>query len=509
MARAAAWKYRGYVISWNRRAHKITFRRGKSSSSFIVDSADPELILASAQQNIDGWIAAQEANAGAEVPGIDYVRESNPSRKKGRLYLDPETGATLYDPNALPRRVPRPREYDPRLAGRQFMHRGYAIGLNTVSGRWTISRNGGHVGGADSAEAAKGIVDILSAGDTPGHDPYNRSPNPSARSLFVVRGIPSGGGQAWYYTGRAGSGWVSQSLADAFKYTDWQATLRKAQLFNSRTALTGLTFEAQVLPQSARSPNPIQSSAQSVLAELSRLWHLSKVHSSSSHSRRVWTSGELSKLYPEISPTAAYKALDRMLARYPASNDSATLSFIDSILDRSPNPGPRSVHTKKWDDCVKEVRAKGGGYSPYAVCTAELGERGSIKAGHRRSNPLGPEDPLHAPYGPQPSFWDVDHTTLKSSPWSEWQMSQRVKQFGGVKISRDRQTIEFPDGETYMWDKRFNWWAPTRSARGSNPVRRHGPKRGVIPKQLRPYLFKRGHNTLTRHRRHARTRPRR
>jgi hypothetical protein len=52
---------------------------------------------------------------------------------------------------------------------------------------------------------------------------------------------------------------------------------------------------------------------------------------------------------------------------------------------RRRNPGRRSVHTAKWDRCVKDVRRKGGAANPDAVCTATLGERGSIKKAHRRN----------------------------------------------------------------------------------------------------------------------------
>ena len=52
---------------------------------------------------------------------------------------------------------------------------------------------------------------------------------------------------------------------------------------------------------------------------------------------------------------------------------------------RRRNPGRRSVHTAKWDRCVKDVRRKGGAANPDAVCTAMLGERGSIKKSHRRN----------------------------------------------------------------------------------------------------------------------------
>jgi hypothetical protein len=55
---------------------------------------------------------------------------------------------------------------------------------------------------------------------------------------------------------------------------------------------------------------------------------------------------------------------------------------------RSKNPGRRSVHTAKWDQCVKDVRKKGAAADPYAVCTAAMGELAIRKPHRRTSNPL-------------------------------------------------------------------------------------------------------------------------
>jgi hypothetical protein len=54
---------------------------------------------------------------------------------------------------------------------------------------------------------------------------------------------------------------------------------------------------------------------------------------------------------------------------------------------RTKNPGPRSIHTAKWDRCVQDVG--GSARSAAAVCTKALGYEGSVKAGHRRKNPTG------------------------------------------------------------------------------------------------------------------------
>ena len=60
----------------------------------------------------------------------------------------------------------------------------------------------------------------------------------------------------------------------------------------------------------------------------------------------------------------------------------------EKLVARRRNPGSRSIHTKKFDRCVSQVKRRGGGYNSYAVCAASLGERKSIKKKHRRTNPL-------------------------------------------------------------------------------------------------------------------------
>ena len=75
------------------------------------------------------------------------------------------------------------------------------------------------------------------------------------------------------------------------------------------------------------------------------------------------------------------------------TNEKAALDYMRPVLgkdEREGNPA-RSVHTMKWDRCVKDVKAKGTAASPYAVCTSMLGERASVKAGHRRRNPAASE----------------------------------------------------------------------------------------------------------------------
>lgn len=83
----------------------------------------------------------------------------------------------------------------------------------------------------------------------------HRRKNPLGK--YVVRGVPVSGGKPVYYTGRAGQGWISGDVHEAFSYSNWEETLRKARLFNGREQLTGLHFEAQVVPKSLRKENPL------------------------------------------------------------------------------------------------------------------------------------------------------------------------------------------------------------------------------------------------------------
>ena len=45
-------------------------------------------------------------------------------------------------------------------------------------------------------------------------------------------------------------------------------------------------------------------------------------------------------------------------------------------------PGKESKHTKKWDRCVKKVKAKGN-TNPYAICSASI-EDGGVKKEHQK-----------------------------------------------------------------------------------------------------------------------------
>lgn len=61
-----------------------------------------------------------------------------------------------------------------------------------------------------------------------------------------------------------------------------------------------------------------------------------------------------------------------------------------NIFEKSKEKKDNTVHTKKWDRCVKDVEKKnkenGTDYNPYAVCTDSIGYEGSVKKSHRKKD---------------------------------------------------------------------------------------------------------------------------
>lgn len=60
----------------------------------------------------------------------------------------------------------------------------------------------------------------------------------ATQTANVVRMV-SQDGQVFFYTGRAGSGWVSQNLSDAFTYQTIEGARNKACVINRMTPIHG------------------------------------------------------------------------------------------------------------------------------------------------------------------------------------------------------------------------------------------------------------------------------
>lgn len=116
---------------------------------------------------------------------------------------------------------------------------------------------------------------------------------------------------------------------------------------------------------------------------------------------------------------------------------------------RASNPSRRSIHTAKWDRCVKDVSARGGAKSAAAVCTATIGYRGSVKKGHRRRNP-----------------------SILKKKMSESEMATHIRETHplAAKISKDQKSLILDDGSKWVWDSRFEHWAMVFPPRSQNPL---------------------------------------
>jgi len=89
---------------------------------------------------------------------------------------------------------------------------------------------------------------------------------------------------------------------------------------------------------------PLDEFAKRCLIEMSNLWHLSRtavagLKEGKNHGRYLWCAEHFAKEHPEFTRTSAYKAFDRMLCRYPLSNDDATIKFINQVVDEYDRKG--------------------------------------------------------------------------------------------------------------------------------------------------------------------------
>jgi len=95
-----------------------------------------------------------------------------------------------------------------------------------------------------------------------------------------------------------------------------------------------------------------------------------------------------------------YDILEERYEKENLNNIQADLTdpnFAQSVFDvlddeQAVNEGKKKkespIHTKKWERCVKDVKKQnkkdGKDYDPYAVCTASIGYKGSVKKPHRK-----------------------------------------------------------------------------------------------------------------------------
>ena len=59
--------------------------------------------------------------------------------------------------------------------------------------------------------------------------------------MNLILGTTADGAEV-FYTGRAGDGWVSADVKEAFRYDSLEQARRKAMIFNQATPLHGIRF---------------------------------------------------------------------------------------------------------------------------------------------------------------------------------------------------------------------------------------------------------------------------
>lgn len=64
---------------------------------------------------------------------------------------------------------------------------------------------------------------------------------------FILEAATKTGEFAGYYTGKAGEGWVADGLLNAFVYGGYSAACATQEIFNKRSALTGLLFKIEAV----------------------------------------------------------------------------------------------------------------------------------------------------------------------------------------------------------------------------------------------------------------------
>lgn len=84
------------------------------------------------------------------------------------------------------------------------------------------------------------------------------------------------------------------------------------------------------------------------------------------------TAQYLSWLTPQKSGNKETVTVSMATPQTRAQHNKTNMSGLYPPKGKNFEPGT-GTHTKKWDDCVRDVSAKGGADNAYAVCTAQLG----------------------------------------------------------------------------------------------------------------------------------------
>jgi len=105
-------------------------------------------------------------------------------------------------------------------------------------------------------------------------------------------------------------------------------------------------------------------------------------------------------------------------------------------------PGEKSIHTAKWDSCVKKVKKKSPDANAYAICSSSIDD-GGVKKSHQKKSGDG-----YYSNRKKAASKNEALTTKFSDFVNEWHSEYRKEQeeheWGKVKMLVDRFIEEFP-----------------------------------------------------------------
>jgi hypothetical protein len=164
----------------------------------------------------------------------------------------------------------------------------------------------------------------------------------------------------------------------------------------------------------------------------------------------LWKGGEIVDLLAKISATWNDSNLD-----ISKEWDKSKKTYISEVKDKT-------IHTKKWDRCVKDVEKKNKenntDYNPHAVCTDSIGYEGSIKKSHRKkdieetttfSSVFGGNFPV-TPYA---FAKKGKHNPSKKTLWKGGKIIQKVDRsdlLGESKILDEINKVKWVKGGKYV-----------------------------------------------------------
>ena len=139
-------------------------------------------------------------------------------------------------------------------------------------------------------------------------------------------------------------------------------------------------------------------------------------------------------------------------------------NFVDDLLSEEKKKESKkdTVHTVKWDRCVKAVEKKnkenGTNYTPEAVCTSSIGYEGSIKKKHRRKEDIEETTTFSSvfgggfPVGPAFAAKKGKHGPSKKPIWKGGKIVQKIESDGVLNENKEKSNL-FTEINKVKWVK--------------------------------------------------------